>query len=511
MTEPAAVRNFLDQSPGALHLAGLPGEPGKYPRVLVSVANVAELRDCVVARGVKTPVIGVYVASADAALSMRAKPEWPRLLAARSNEAPEGRGWMTVLRFARQVPVAEVIAEFGRQLVWPDRRGNQGLWTVGAEKVEPDETPASAYAGIGPLDERVLNPIGFVGEVTGPVVALADLDLSRGVTPGLVSTLRDYAGVRVGAVAPDHDRVVASLAMAGVPLVAEGAVPGALAQIASPLAATVDLADPVAREEHSIVLRRAALAAYSTSSWRRRIGADLGIRVAAPPSVSVVLATKRPEMLDHALAQIAGQRGVDSVEVVVAPHGFEPDLVRLREALPGRPVTVLAQPEDTVFGDVLAAAASAASGDVVLKMDDDDWYSPDFIADLLLARSYSGAEMVGCAPEYHYLSEQDLTIRRGHPAELYARFVAGGTMMIDGAMLREIGSFRSVRRWVDAQLLAAVFAAGGAVYRTHGLGYVLRRNPGGHTWDADLEFLLDPDRMAASYPGFRPSRLLDLP
>ena len=70
-------------------------------------------------------------------------------------------------------------------------------------------------------------------------------------------------------------------------------------------------------------------------------------------------------------------------------------------------------------------------------------------------------------------------MRRGHPSELYATFVAGGTMMVDRSMLREVGGFRSVRKYVDAQLLAAVRAAGGAIYRTHGLGYLLRRNPPG--------------------------------
>ena len=87
-------------------------------------------------------------------------------------------------------------------------------------------------------------------------------------------------------------------------------------------------------------------------------------------------------MLDFALAQVARQRGV-ALELVLAPHGFEVDAARGAEVL-GDDVALVVrpQPADVPFGDVLQAAAEAASGDLVLKMDDDDWYAPDAVADL---------------------------------------------------------------------------------------------------------------------------------
>jgi hypothetical protein len=67
-----------------------------------------------------------------------------------------------------------------------------------------------------------------------------------------------------------------------------------------------------------------------------------------------------------------------------------------------------------------------------------------------------------------------------------------------------------VRRYVVAQLIAAVQRAGAATYRTHGLGYLLRRNASGHTWQVDDDYLLDPSRVAEIRPGFSPSRLLEV-
>jgi hypothetical protein len=269
----------------------------------------------------------------------------------------------------------------------------------------------------------------------------------------------------------------------------------------------VDLDDALAREEHSVVLRRLALRTFSAGAWRRRVAGGIDVRVAPEPSVSVVLATKRPDMLAFALLQVRKQRGVD-LQLVLAPHGFTPDADILRELGPER-LVVRPQDETTLFGDVLADAVTAADGDLVLKMDDDDWYGPDFVTDLLLARAYSGAELVGTPSEMHYLVPEDVTVRRGHQAELYAHFVAGGTMMVDRGLLRSVGSFRSVRKYVDAQLLHAVGQTGAAIYRTHGLGYLLRRNASGHTWQVDMDYLLDPVRVAEIRPGFAPSRLLE--
>jgi hypothetical protein len=226
--------------------------------------------------------------------------------------------------------------------------------------------------------------------------------------------------------------------------------------------------------------------------------------------VSVLLATRRADMLDFALSQVARQRGVP-LELVLAPHGFEPDEADVRRALgDGVSLVLLPHPEEVAFGDVLHQAALAASGDLLLKMDDDDWYAPDVVADLVRAHRYSGAEVVGMPAEFHYLTGPDITVTRGHVTEVFARFVAGGTLMIERGLLREVGGFRSVPKYVDAQLLAAAAAAGAALYRTHGLGYVLRRNPTGPTWEVDLDYLLDPVRTKQRWDGFRPSRLMEL-
>ncbi len=400
---------------------------------------------------------------------------------------------------------------------------------TGRAPVVVDET--SGALAIGALEERILHPTGFERSVsepvgtltsgeTGPVLRLPGRELAtsarRGASEEMVHAVRPHLGVEVSW--PEEPevglaRTVAGLAMAGVPIVsaatpgwAQGLLGG---EVCTALAAPVELADELAREEHSVVLRRAALAAFSMPAWRSRVAAGAGLRPPYSPSVSVVVASKRADNLEHLLAQVSRQRGVD-LELVLAPHGWEADRARVADLAGGHVRTVVSpHPEETLFGDVLAAAVEAASGDLVLKMDDDDWYGPDFVTDLLLARGYSGADLVGMPAEYLYLEPLDTTVRRNDGSEEFGRFVAGGTMMISRATLRELGSFRPVRRYVDASLLSDLLAAGGSVYRTQGLGYLFRRGSTGHTWEADLDFFLDPERLRSRWDGFRPSRLLE--
>jgi GT2 family glycosyltransferase len=213
-------------------------------------------------------------------------------------------------------------------------------------------------------------------------------------------------------------------------------------------------------------------------------------------------------MVGFALEQVARQRNVQ-LEVVLALHGVSrehPDVVDAVKRF-DRPITVFET--DAIFGEVLNDAAARASGSFLLKMDDDDWYGPDFLWDLLLAHSYSGAQVVGTVPEFVYLSSIDVTVHRSQITEQITSFVAGGTILVERSAFQAVGGFRPLRRSVDTQFQEALQAAGGQIYRTHGLGYILRRGPAAdHTWQEPIGTFLQRNRQ--QWRGFRPNALMEL-
>ncbi|MBE3002438.1 glycosyltransferase family 2 protein [Nocardiopsis sp. HNM0947] len=389
---------------------------------------------------------------------------------------------------------------------------------------------------VAPIDELTVNPTGFTKAEQG---ALGDLTVHGNravvregskvlvtvaadgtVTDVDLTRLRHLRGVRVdwsGHTGPTAAvRAVASLAAGGVPLLS-GPVPAWAAGLGGRLIALLTDTDEeglrsrLRREEHSVRLRRAALELHGTRPRWRALARRAGVPLPPEPTVSVVLCTRRPEMVGFALAQIARQRGVDA-EVVLTLHGFGADSPGVASALAefdatGIPLTVYEADADRLFGAVLNDAVARAGGSLIAKWDDDDWYGPDHLADLLLARCYSGAELVGTGQDFVFLQEVDLTVWRSRESETATRFIAGGTILVDRVVLEETGGFRPLPRAIDTQLLLAVTRGGGRVHRTHGLGYVLRRTGAGHTWSEDMSYFLH--NYAQQWSGWRPSALLE--
>lgn len=236
----------------------------------------------------------------------------------------------------------------------------------------------------------------------------------------------------------------------------------------------------------SVHARRHALRAHSPAA-----------ALDAWPSVSIILMTHRDRFIDHAIRQLSQIR-YPRLQVLIGLHGVHVDRTRF-QAIPGK-VEVVDFDADVPFGAALQQLSSRAEGSLISKMDDDDYYGPEHIWDLVLARMYSGAVLVGKALDWIHVESADTTaFRPEYPAESYAHFVAGGTLLISRADLDAIGGWRPVPKSVDLGLINRVRDSGGAIYRTHGLGYLYERRGEGHTANAVEEHFLT--KTTRTYPG----------
>jgi len=367
------------------------------------------------------------------------------------------------------------------------------------------------------FDARVFNPVGWTPAHDRAPSALAPR--SRGLLSG-TRTLRGGVPSKVPGswqrlslahhvqdTAAYHSSSAACRASRLAALAATGAVirlNDSAADVAEYLGAELlglmtapGIADANAREREmlSIAMRRAAWRDHSQRARTRQMLELTGQEGSSLPSVSVLLATRRPERLQQAVAAVAAQT-YPHLELILAPHGegFDPASVDgALEAL-SHPAQAVHVSGTEPLGAVLNAAAAASSGELMTKFDDDDLYDGEHLWDLVSALDYSGADIAGKGSEYVYLAGADCTLRRfPGQSERYVRHgrgIAGGTLIFTRACFEAVGGWPRIVSGVDWELLQSVRRHDGAIYRTHGSGYLLMRHGEGHTWAADeSEFL----------------------
>ena len=161
--------------------------------------------------------------------------------------------------------------------------------------------------------------------------------------------------------------------------------------------------DPIARELASVRQRRAAMRRHATAFALPRATKDTFPTLTTPPAVTALLMTRRPDRLATVLADLEAQT-YPEIEISSACTAWtSPKRLRRQLDAHARPTRLVTVHKGVGFGEALGEATRHASGSLLTKVDDDDLYGPEHIWDLVLARHYSGAEVVGKGAEFVYL------------------------------------------------------------------------------------------------------------
>ena len=208
------------------------------------------------------------------------------------------------------------------------------------------------------------------------------------------------------------------------------------------------------------------------------------------PRISIMGVTKRPDYLQHFLNQI-DQQTYSNIELVLVLHGHKEKFLEVIPELSfSRPLKIHFCGPYASFGHALNTALTNSTGEYVTKMDDDDWYYPDHLYDLLIAHSCSNAVLVGKTSEFIYLSESNITVQRNvEPRSGYVKsFIAGGTLFLEKTFMESIGGWHTADKELDRLLIEDVLKTNGRIFRCNSIGYVLNRHNDNHTWEVGEEF-----------------------
>lgn len=250
------------------------------------------------------------------------------------------------------------------------------------------------------------------------------------------------------------------------------------------------LADDDARDRLALQAHRRVLDEHTCSARVDTVLRSVGLSGAGTsrpvPRVSAIVPTRRPEQLDHVLRTL-GSQSHRALELVLVTHGFtlDEDDVRRRADAAGVPaLTLVGADAGLTLGACLNLGIAAATGDLVAKMDDDNFYGAHYLTDLVRALDYSGADVVGKWAHLVQLEGSgEALLRFAHAEHRFVEQVQGGTILTSRGIAERFG-FDDLPRRVDTTFLARVRGAGLSVYAADRFNFVSvrRADPGEHTW-----------------------------
>ena len=213
----------------------------------------------------------------------------------------------------------------------------------------------------------------------------------------------------------------------------------------------------------------------------------------APPMVSIILVTRRPQFADACLAKVKAQT-YPNLEFIYVLHGQHADADAVLEKM--REGGAIALQFDTRFslGACINAATRNASGEFVAKMDDDDFYGPNYIADLMGYRRCVDFDFIGKPHGFFYFAGEDglhfdrTAFRREWKysgSDTGRVLAAGAATMVKRGVLETIRYPESRRGGADLAFSRRCQEAGVVTYSADVFNFVVYRSsdPGLHTWN----------------------------
>ena len=213
---------------------------------------------------------------------------------------------------------------------------------------------------------------------------------------------------------------------------------------------------------------------------------------ARKPSVSVVIATCRPDNVKFAIENYRKQVYAEKELLLVLNNAiFDVESIEA-QARDLNNVRIVQVDGRVTLGESLNRGVEEASGYYIAKMDDDDYYGENYLSDMMLAADFSGAEILGKGTYFVHMKASNITALRSVASQHeFTDFVAGATLTGQREVLREI-RFPDCTRGEDSSLLATASKAGCRIYSADAFNTLVVRGTDHqrHTWDiGDSDFL----------------------
>lgn len=221
-------------------------------------------------------------------------------------------------------------------------------------------------------------------------------------------------------------------------------------------------------------------------------------------NISVIISTKRKNIIQEFINQINQQNYVN-IQIVLLTHGFElsrrEKMLLMKSSL--YEVDIIECDNNTSFGNCLNKGVEKVKHEYVIKMDDDDYYYPNFIIDIYLGLKYSKSTLSGKHGFFFYLEGENVVgQRRINKQYVNTSEIKGNTMLCRTKTIKEF-MFSDLSRHVDTDFIQRIRDKKGKVFCIHPYDMCVYRadNKQEHTYQVDdSRFLRDADILYYGAP-----------
>lgn len=222
------------------------------------------------------------------------------------------------------------------------------------------------------------------------------------------------------------------------------------------------------------------------------------------PGVTVITSTNRLDRLENILANYLRQNYSAPRELIVVVNNDGIDVNEWRRRTEDHSdISILQLGSNHTLGECLNYGVDHARYNYVAKCDDDDYYAPKYLSDLMPLFSSTGARIVGkCSMFVYFEGSHTLAIALPGNENIPVSGVAGATMIISKEVFNQV-RFNVTNFGEDSLFLQECVAKGIPIFAGDRFNFVcIRGNPDQHTWQVDEAEYLRYCQIVAYTPDY---------
>ena len=206
------------------------------------------------------------------------------------------------------------------------------------------------------------------------------------------------------------------------------------------------------------------------------------------PGVTIVTSTIRENQIDNVFKNFKSQN-YSKKELIIILNKNDMNIDTWKnKAKQYDNVKVYKLDENNSLGTCLNFAVDKAGYDYIAKFDDDDYYGPNYLIDIMNAFKYTNADIIGKLSYFAYVENSNtLVIQFPNKENQFTNIITGATLVCSKKVFDKIKFPTKVKIGTDTEFLKSCVEQGLKIYSADRFNYVMNRRASKdkHTWKVE--------------------------